>query len=86
MSEQKTVVDLVRLPFKLAEKITGPVTGFIGRHLGPEMDQIVKVVPGLGMIEEMCQGFNAWVEGKTLPPLQKPPLDAVKGGTPEGDR
>lgn len=83
MNDQKNVVDLVRLPFKLAHKLTGPVTDFIGRHLGPEMDQIVKVVPGLGMIEEMCQGFNGWVEGKPAPILRKQPADAVLETEPD---
>lgn len=80
-NENRNVADLVRLPFKLADRLTGRITEFIGRHLGPEMDQIVKVVPGLSMIDDMCKGFNGWVGGKALPQGQapKPPADGAAG-------
>ncbi len=83
--DNRNVADLIRLPFKVADRLTGPITDFIGRHLGPEMDQIVKVVPGMSMIDDMCKGFNGWVEGKALPQPQssKPPADGVAGDDPD---
>ncbi|HOT29877.1 MAG TPA: hypothetical protein PLU72_16995 [Candidatus Ozemobacteraceae bacterium] len=68
MSDPKTVIDIVRLPFKLAKRITSPVADAVERYLGPEIEQIVGNTPGFNVIEGVSKDFNDWVSGREVLP------------------
>jgi hypothetical protein len=54
-------LDLVKFPFRIADKISKPVMDKVEKHLGKDIDEFVSYIPGGKMLQETAGNFNRWL-------------------------
>lgn len=54
-------LNIIRVPFLVAERITRPIMDVVEKYIGEEVDQVVDVIPGGKQLEKATGSAHGWL-------------------------